>query len=156
MKKLENLLRANIVLTQKEAQRLRRAGISKASTGVIGALSFLGSSTGQSFHQLKISFLLRFHRGAYYDLGPTEVQSAIEREFSGKYVPFHGSEFSHSEQRFYVEAIINDAPIRNVEGFLRSKARGFAKNLVVTHLLKICEDDALTPEDIGPGAISMR
>ena len=146
MEKFENLLHANIVLGQKAAHRLRCAGIAKASAGIIGTLSFLGyETTGKPFDKLKVSFLVRFEMNKYHDLGEPLIRAAIEDMFSENCLSFRAKD----EQRFYAEATVANAPIRDVKKFLRAKAGLITKKIVETHLLSLCEENPCEHEEEG-------
>ena len=128
---VENLLHAQIVLSQDQKQALKKRGYKNdgmVTNGQIGTITLLGVDNRTSISTVHL--LIRFEGGMYgTPITPMAIETALGKEFS----VVNGNKPIIREYRVLVAMKIKGS-LRNPEGFIRALSVKFARVLIRTTL----------------------
>ncbi len=129
---VENLLHADVVLSQHQVKRLMNAGV-KGLTGTpdehkIGVITFLGTDNMQG---KTVHLLMRFEDGQY---GTPDTPFALKLTFGEDFSVMYGNAVCTTGSMWRVLATCKlEKRLENPEGFIHAKARRYAE--MITRML---------------------
>ena len=131
---IEKLLHAQIVLSKDDVTRLSQAGVKGmlgAEEGTVGRITFLGTD---NIDAKTIYLLLRFEEGQYgVPLMPIVIQGVFRVTGRDFIVMYGNSTFAPGSEPRALITMRLEQGLLNPAGFIRGKAKQFAKALVQAH-----------------------